>query len=377
MIVALDVSYMQRGSTGIGRYTSGLLRGLLNRGERPELILHGWSLRLSNAELESLAAPGVRTAVARIPGPIKRFYWTRLRVPPLSTLIGHFDIFHGAEPLLPPLGSARGIVTVHDMAYLRYPEFFERPVLRRDPHVRRALRDARAIIVPSRATMADLVEALGVEEGKITLVRPPVLPACSPAGDLRADDAVLAAHGIRAPFALFVGTLEPRKNLPSLIEGFARLHVRGGRDLDLVIAGQRGWMYEGVLEAIRRSPARARIRMLGFVTDDDLASLYRRALFFVYPSFYEGYGSPVGEAMASGLPVITSDNSALREIASGAALLVDPRDTLQIADAMDALLNDGKTRSALGAAGLARIRELNAGDTATALVQLYERVMRQ
>lgn len=374
MKVVFDVSYIQKGSAGIGRYSLELLKNLLDSDTRNEYILHGWSFSIDKSEIGSLRRENVRLSIAHIPGPIKRFYWNRLRAPSIGAFVGKFDVFHGAEPLLPPLGDVPGIITVHDLAYVRHPELFEKGVLRRDPYVRRSVRESAAIIVPSLHTKGELVNLFGVDEQKIRLVRPPVHRGCTPLRDPVHDDAVLRKHGLNSPFALFVGVIEPRKNVEGIIKAFERLHATHSTDLDLVLVGRNGWLFEGTVRSIEHSAARLRIHRLQFVSDRELVSLYRSARFFVYPSFYEGYGSPVAEAMACGLPTITSNNSALQEIGGRSVLLVDPRNIEELAAAMLELSENGATRNRLSESGLVRIREIHAESVVQAITALYEEV---
>jgi glycosyltransferase involved in cell wall biosynthesis len=377
MKIVFDVSYIQRGSAGIGRYSRELLKNLLDLETQNEYILHGWSFSIDKSEIDSLRKENVRVAIARIPGQIKRFYWNRLRAPSIGAFLGKFDVFHGSEPLLPPLGGVPGIITVHDLAYVRHPGLFEKGVLRRDPYVRRSVRESEAIIVPSLHTKGDLVNLFGVDERKVRLVRPPVHRGCSPLRDPVQDDAVVRKYGLKSPFALFVGVIEPRKNVEGIIKAFERLHETHSTDLDLVLVGRNGWLFEGTERSIVHSTARLRIHRLHFVSDTELVSLYRSARFFVYPSFYEGYGSPVAEAMACGLPTITSNNSSLQEIGGRSVMLVDPHNIEELVEAMLELSENGTTRTRLSESGLVRIRELHAENAAQLITALYEEVSKR
>ncbi len=377
MIIAYDVSYIQKRPAGIGRYSYELLKNLLDIDNRNEYILHGWSFRIDASGIGLLSRDNVRLSIARIPGPIKRFYWNRLHTPSIGKFLGRFDVFHSAEPLLPPLGGVPAIITVHDLAYVRHPELFEKEVLRRDPYVRRSVGESAAIIVPSLHTKGELVSLFGVDERKVRLVRPPLHRGCSPIRDPVMDDAVVRKYGLNSPFALFVGVIEPRKNVEGIIRAFERLHAAHSTDLDLVLVGRNGWLFEGTLRAIAHSPARLRIHRLQFVSDRELVSLYRSARFFVYPSFYEGYGSPVAEAMACGLPTITSNNSALEEIGNGSVMLVDPRNMEELSAAMLELSENGTMRNRLSESGLLRISEIHGGSAAHTMTALYEEVSRR
>ena len=181
-------------------------------------------------------------------------------------------------------------------------------------------------------------------------------------------------YGLERPFVLFVGTLEPRKNIPSLIRAFESLcqQLPDEQELDLVLAGKKGWLFEDILKTIGTSPQRERIVYLDYVPDAELPALYRQSEFLVYPSLYEGYGFPVVEAMACGTPVITSNTSSMKEVADGAAILVDPADTDELAGAMLELVVKPSERETLTRLGLERAKRYSAAITAEAVLQLYE-----
>jgi glycosyltransferase involved in cell wall biosynthesis len=311
-------------------------------------------------------------SIARIPGRIKRFHRDTLGFPNLEFFTGHFDLFHGVEPLLPPVGRRKAIATIYDLAYRRFPDFFEPDVLSWDKAVARSLHRADAIIAPSEQTKQDTVEMFGVSAGKIHVVRLHANPIFQPSDDVITDEAILAKHGIQEPYALFVGTLEPRKNIPTLIKAFGQFHQSAGKEFQLVIAGKKGWLYEPILSSIEDSPVTTHIRCLDYVSERDLAALYSRARFFVYPSLFEGYGFPVLEAMASAAPVITSDNSSLRELGKGAALLVNPKNSEEIANAMERLASDETLRSSLIGAGLQRAAEFSTSSAAASVLNIYK-----
>jgi glycosyltransferase involved in cell wall biosynthesis len=309
--------------------------------------------------------------VGRVPGFVRRFYWNQLRLPPIQFFIRDFDIFHSSDPFSPPLRKSKTIVTLHDLAYKKFPQFFERQVLQWDKFVRRSVQSADAVIVPSWQTKADVQEIFRVEESKLHVVRLPVSSIFSPQGLEGQDERVKTKFRLRLPFALFVGTLEPRKNIALLIRAFEMLLRRHRLGLALVLVGRRGWLYDEILRAIQTSPARESIWYLDYVSDRDLASLYRLAHFFLYLSHYEGYGFPVLEAMASGTPVVTSNSSSLREIAEGAGILVDQTDLDAIVEAMVKLTEDGALRESLSSRGLERLRQSSSAEASDKVLRLY------
>jgi glycosyltransferase involved in cell wall biosynthesis len=372
MRIVYDVSYIQKHRAGYGRFSYDLLAGLLENDTANSYILNGWSASLDLEALRNLAGNRARLSVATIPGQIKRFHRNTLQFPSLEFFTGAFDIFHGVEPLLPPVGKRKAIATIYDLAYRRFPKFFEANVLGWDTAVKRSLLRADAIIVPSEQTKADVVEMFGAAREKIHIVRLHANGIFHPSDDVTKDEAILRKHAIGEPYALFVGTLEPRKNIPSLIKAFEHFHKSGGKEFQLVIAGKKGWLYEPILSAIKESPAASHIRRLDYVSERDLAALYSRARMFMYPSLFEGYGFPVLEAMASGTPVITSNNSSLAEIGHDAALLINPERVDEIADAMARLTTDESLRARLIAAGIARAAEISTSNAVASVLNIYK-----
>jgi glycosyltransferase involved in cell wall biosynthesis len=366
MKIAFDVSYVQHRRAGLGRYAVNVLDALLEYDRTNEYVLHGWSFGIDSAAIAARARARVSLSIGRIPGQFKRLYWNRIRFPSIEAFCGVTDIFHSMDPLLPRTTSAKTICTVHDIAYKKFPHLFEARVPAWDLFVKRSLRVADAIIVLSEHTKADLQEHFDVEVGKISVVPIPPAPIFH-----RSQDKNSAKGGREKPYLLYVGTIEPRKNIISIIKAFEILRQQQTKDVELVIAGKRGWLYDDVFEAIRSSPFSSSIHYLDFVSDEELARLYRSALAFVFPSHYEGFGSPIVEAMASGTPIITSNNSSLREIADGVALLVTPTAVDELAEAMRLLVEDEVRRVEMRQRGLQVVQRFTPEATAKAILRVY------
>ncbi|MBX2991727.1 MAG: glycosyltransferase family 4 protein [Bacteroidetes bacterium] len=370
MRIAFDVSYIQKNRAGIGRHALQLAKALREHDTRNEYVLHGWSFGLDVNEIGTLQAPNVSLSLKRIPGDLKRFYWNRLRKPPVEAFVGSIDIFHSTDPMVPPARRAKRIATVHDCAYKKFPALFESRVLAWDAYVQRALGVVDAIVVPSEQTMYDVIELFKVEKVKLHVIHPPVDDMFAYQRDSSASNpgsAVLAK-----PYILFVGTIEPRKNIASIIKAFEYVRREQRDSIDLVIVGKKGWLFEETMHAIRTSSEKASIQYREYVSEDELACLYRQAICFVYPSLYEGYGFPVLEAMASGVPVITSNNSAMREFADGVALLVPPDNIQDIADAIHLLVTNEVRRVEMRQRGLHVIKQFSSRQAARALLTLYD-----
>jgi glycosyltransferase involved in cell wall biosynthesis len=374
MRIAFDVSYIQKRRTGIGRYSTGLLESLLSLDHQNEYILHGWSSGIDRDWIVARQRANVRLDIRRIPGAVKRLYWNRLRTFSIERIIGEFDIFQSGDPLVPPVGDRASIATMHDIAYLRYPHFFEKEVLARDRAIRENARSATAIIVPSEFSRSEILSEYRISPDRVTCVRPPVDPVFSPVRT-GSDERIGSKYAIHAPFLLHTGTIEPRKNIINLVRAFELLIDETERPHHLLLVGRKGWKFEATIAAIRASRHRQRIHLIDFVPDDDLAALYRNADLFVYPSLYEGHGSPVVEAMASGTAVVTSKTSALQEVAESAALLVDPTNPQSICEGIDSLLADAGLRKSLVDRGSRRAKRFSSGEAGHALLQLYTSII--
>ncbi|MFQ3630964.1 glycosyltransferase family 4 protein, partial [Roseiflexus sp.] len=240
--------------------------------------------------------------------------------------------------------------------------------------VPRALQRADVIVADSESTRRDLHRLLNIAPERVSVVYPAVDERFRP---LPPDVCEPVRQRLRLPsrFVLFVGTIEPRKNLVRLLEAFARIDPTtlpdGSGRLFLVIAGRRGWMYQPVFEAIERLSLRDRVQVLDFVADSDLPIVYNLAQVFVYPSIYEGFGLPPLEALACGTPVVTSDNSSLPEVVGNAALLAPADDIDALSDRIARLLSDGALRDRLRQAGLEQAQRFRWEASARQIIEHY------
>ncbi|MGH2748884.1 MAG: glycosyltransferase family 4 protein [Actinomycetota bacterium] len=303
--------------------------------------------------------------VKHLPLPRTALYeaWHRLRLPPVGIATGPVDVIHATSIAVPPR-SAPLVVTIHDLLWLDQPEHFTPRGLRFfHGGLRRAQQDADLVLCPSRATL-DGCAAAGFEPARLRLV--PMGVAARPAS--REDvERVRGRYRLARPYVLWVGTIEPRKNLRRLIEAFDRLDA----DIDLVLVGPEGWNETlGKLLPTRRET----IRPLGFVPRDDLAPLYSGAEVFCFPSLLEGFGLPVLEAMAQRTPVVTSRGTSTEELARDAGVLVDPYDSVAIADGISRLLDDAGFRERVVDAGTERVAQYPWTRTAELVGRAYAEV---
>jgi len=358
-----------RAPGGIGTYLRNLVPALARRESGLELTL--FHARFAASEppepwmrgfpVEELA----RSIRALYPG------WDLLGRPRLPAALADADIVHATNPAaVPPISRGqRLVVTVHDLAFLRFPSLFPRAwsFLYR-LGLRAAVRRADAILTPSRNTAEDLLGRTRVEPRKIHVT--PLAAALPTSG---ADpDEVLRRLAIPEPYVLFVGTLEPRKNLVRLVRAYRRA-AGVGLPHTLVLAGPMGWH----AEALRRELALegpGRVVLTGPLGAEDLDAVYRRADAFVYPSLYEGFGLPVLEAMARGVPTVASATSAVPEVTGDAAIGVDPRSVRDLARAIERVLSDADLARDLAARGRARAERFDWDETARLTLEVYERI---
>lgn len=278
--------------------------------------------------------------------PATRVAWEQLMLPNLVRQYG-IQVLHSPANVLPeylPRGCA-GVVTLHDLAFLRMPEVLTRPKrLYHRTFTVRSLRRAALIIAVSASTSRDLAELLKISPRRITTVYTCIDERFTHSVEEDDLQAFRREHGLEQGFLLYMGTLEPRKNIPTLLDAYARLRQQTGTPIKLVLAGGKGWLYTTIFERVRQLGLEEDVVFPGFVSDAEQPLWYRAASAFVYPSLYEGFGLPVTEALACGVPVITSTVSSLPEAGAGLALTVDPHDAEAMAEALQEALFDESLR---------------------------------
>ncbi|MCS6801143.1 MAG: glycosyltransferase family 1 protein [Chloroflexota bacterium] len=365
MIVAIDYTPALRQRAGIGRFVRELVAAVLRARAEIEIRL------VVSRDSPGATPPAI--PVVRLPfsEKLSLFLWNVLGLPlPIERFTGPIDVFHGTNFLLPALRRAKGVVTVHDLTFLIHPEFADarnvRFLRRAVPH---SIRRAAAICADSSATKEDLQRLLGLPGGRITVVRGGVDQRFRPA----APEELVRLRGrypVERPYLFALGTREPRKNLAGLLDAFRIVRDRG-IEVRLLIAGPAGWREEAFAAHLDASPYAGEVLALGFVPDDDLPALLTGCACFVYPSFYEGFGLPVAEALACGAPVVCSNTSSLPEVAGAAALLVPPGDPQAIADAICAVLRDQALAERLRAAGPPQAAQFDWELSARAQIAVY------
>ncbi len=381
MHIGIDYTVGIYQGSGIGRYTRTLVRALAAVEREQEFTLL-WA-RARGADGRELPRldhfsgfpPNFRTRRLPFNQRLLTAAWQRLRLPmPVETFSGPLDVLHAPDFVAPPTRRARRIVTVHDLTFLAVPDYAH-PQLRAylEAAVPRSVRTADHIFADSSATKDDLQRLLGVPEEKISVVYVAAEARFRPFADAERERArtELAAIGVpTGPYLLMVGTVEPRKNHIGALRAFAQLRQRG-LPHRLVIAGARGWLTEPIFAEYARLALGDSVVFLDFFPDRLLPALYACADLLLQPSFYEGFGIPVLEALGVGTPVIISDRPSLPEIAGDAARIVPPDDPQALAEAIWALLHDAAERQRLRERGLVRVQDFSPTAIARAVLERY------
>ncbi len=362
--VGYDISKLHGAPDGIARYTELLLRGLLECG--PSIQCTVFDLTAESVDAERLTALLGSRGSDVVVG--DRCY-------PME---GDVDVFHGPAMVFPPGRPCPIVWTLHDVTFLSHPDHhtLDNRVASLSATVLATCR-ASAIVAVSHHSKAQAVELLDLPAHRIDVIHSAADPFFAPPKNPERKMSALQRLGIERPYILAVGSLEPRKNLIGLLDAMQRLPTAIRDGISLVIAGPEGWKNRAIHERLAQASKELSIRQLGVVPRGDLALLYSYAEAFVYPSFAEGFGLPVLEAMACGAPVVTSNCSALPEVAGDAAMLVDPRDVDALAGAIAKVVGDSGLRLALRRQGLERSRDFSWQRTAEQTLAVYRRVAHQ
>jgi glycosyltransferase involved in cell wall biosynthesis len=361
--VAIDATSSLGVRTGVAKVTVGVLKHLASR-EDLELTAFAVTWRGRN-RLAGTLPPSVRAATRRFPARLTQALWPRVEWPRVERWTGPVDLVH-ANHAAPP-ARVPVLLTVHDLTYIRFPELCSREALRYPGLVEVSVRRGAVIHTYSDFVAAEVRDHYGLPPERVVAIPPGLDPP--PGGDGRRGRRLAGADR----YILAVGTVEPRKNLPVLVQAFDAL-AAADRDVALVVAGPDGWGVDAFKEATARARHSARIHRIGWVADDERDDLLAGAAVLAYPSVYEGFGLPPLEAMQVGVPVVASTAGALPEVLGDAAMLPDPSDVDDVTAALNRVLTDDATRRVLIERGRARVRRLGWDTSAARFVAAYARV---
>ena len=367
-LLSLESSYRQ---AGVSRYIAELVRHLA-----AEPGPHAYTIFTPPAGVGPLVLPpSMRVVASRLPTgrPPVRIAWEQA-VGPAAALARRLEVLHAPVNVAPLALPCPSVITIHDLAFLVYPRRVDAAKRRyRTLMTRLSARRAARIIAVSEHTAGDVVARLGVPRERVVVVPEAAAEHFRPEPDPAVLAAFRRANDLPERYVLFVGTLEPRKNLAGLLRAFARVAAEEPA-LHLAVVGARGWLDDDIFALHRGLGLEARVRFAGYVAAEELPRWYQAATLFVYPSFYEGFGLPPLEAMACGTPVITSNVSSLPEVVGSAGVTVDPADEAALAAALLRVWRDEPLRARLRSDGLARAAEFSWARMARETRAVYESV---
>lgn len=368
MRVGIDITPLAGNRSGVGHFLYYQLTHLLRLASDDCFTAFSSGLHRTGAAF----LPGL-AAYRHIPVPTRGLYalWSRLAWPAVDRLLGGVDVYHATNYFLPPAATARRVLTIYDLTFLRRPDLCSPKIV--GPFRRKVPRmagDADAILTCSQASKQDIVELLGVPEERVRVAYGAVDAQLKPVPRAEAQSTVKERFSVVAPFVLYAGTIEPRKNVSGLLRAFA--HVASKTPHTLVLVGSMGWQPEPIGKTIRDLGLDTRVKWLGYLPrHTDLAMFYSAADAFVFPSFYEGFGLPVLEALACACPVVTSNVSSLPEVAGDAALYVNPEDDGDLAAKLLNVLTNESLRDSLSKRARAQAARFSWDDCARETLACY------
>ncbi len=368
MRIAFDGSTLRPGRTGVGYYTEHLLHHLAQLTGSDELVV------VSNRPIQTIRPlpPNVRVDVAGLRVP--RIAWLQTTAPRMLDRLRP-DVAHFTNGMMPLRSRVATVVTIHDASLILYPEYHPlRRVLLNRPMVNLASHRADAIVTVSDTAKREIVRLYGLAPSRVHVVHEAAAPSFRPVRDPGELERVRRQYDLPDRFVLYVGTIEPRKNLPTLFEGFARRWKNGDLPHRLVCVGPYGWLSRDLKGRLERLEVAKAVSFTGYVPFDDLPAIYSLAEMFVFPSVYEGFGLPVIEAMACGTPVITGPVAALTEVGGEALQQVERLDADLLGDAMVALARSRERREFLSALGLQRAHRFSWQRAASDTLAVYRQV---
>lgn len=359
-------SFLLKGYTGIGRYAHNLVKSLAEIDHENEYLLY--------------APKKLLDLKRRLPKINAKNFYSKYDCfnQGATKILKNIDIYHSPSPDFLPNVNARIIVTVHDLIYKVYPQgHTDETIEKTEEHFQQLITKADKIICCSQNTMNDLKRFFPVQENKACVIYQGVdkhVFRVLNKDEQEAADKILVERGIQFPFILFIGTIEPRKNLSNLIKAFYILKKEEAFDGKLVIAGMQGWMQENIAKVVDDYDLKKDVLFLGYLSDFELCVLYNKAQVFAFPSFYEGFGFPILEAFCCGAAVVTSKTSSCGEVAQDAALQVDPHNAMDIADHMRKIIQDKKFADELKKKALTRAQDFSFEKTAQETLEIYKEV---
>ncbi len=370
MKIGINAQLLKIENSGVENCIRGLVEALLEIDSENEYVLY----LPKQAELRNIPDYVVRrTRLTNHLRPV-RVFWEHVLLPQFLVR-DKIDVFHSPGYILPPLVSVPSVVSIHDLITLLYPSLCKRSnALYYRLFLYQSAKKAQRIIVHSEKTKEDLINYLGIDGDKIAVIYPGISKGFKILRNAQLLKRIRRKYLLPEEFILFVGNLEPKKNVVRLIRAFLKLRKEKSIKHSLVIVGRKGWKHKDIFGAVKGSPYGKEVIFTGYVPDEDLPAIYNLAGLFVFPSIYEGFGLPPLEAMACGLPVITSNAGSLPEVVQDAGIMVSPNNTDELAEVMLQVLMNRNLREGLITKSLRRAKLFSWEKTARATLEVYEQV---
>jgi glycosyltransferase involved in cell wall biosynthesis len=373
MRIGIDATALPPQPVGAGNYIIQLIRALAKADFNAQLVI--FAQKRSRALIDLPVKNSIEWRIVKDMSPGSRMIWEQSRLPALVNNT-NLDLLHSLHYTRPLRLSCASVVTFHDMTFFLFPQLHTRARRLFFPTaMRTSARQADAIITVSESTRQDAIRLLSIDPGKVFTTQLGVDPTFRPINDIGEMDDVAAKYDLHENFILYLGTIEPRKNLPVLIRAFRQL-VDSGSKHKLVLVGKYGWMYKEVLDLVDDLDLENMVRFTGYIPQEELPLVYNLASLFVYPTKYEGFGLPALEAMACGVPVITTKIASLPEIVGDAGILIPSNNIEELFNAMSRVLEDQALREKLTSDGQLRAKKFSWERTAQLTWQVYQQVMK-
>lgn len=365
---------------GAGRYILNLVRSLLDIDRTNSYLLFGTHTNTKYLDLafglgRGLPDKRIDFRFTKVPEKCMKAQ-EKLRFPPIEFMGFRADVFHCMDYIIPPTFNKNIVLTVHDLAFMRFPEFnFEWFIKKYSRMVAKNITNSKKVLASSESTGSDIIKFYGTEPEKVEVAHLAASPVFKKFEPKDIDKVAVSKFGIKGPYILSVGTIEPRKDFVTLIKAYNMARdKKPGPFHKLVIAGRTGWKSEATYNEHTLSPFKDDIIFTGRISDQELVQLYNQAGIFVYTSFFEGFGFPPLEAMSCGLPVICSDSSSIGEVVGDAGILVDPGDIGGFADNILKVLSDRSLMEKLQLNSLKRAEKFSWEETARKTLEVYKSI---
>jgi len=377
MEIGIDITPLLSKKTGVGVYTEKLLEKLLHVAINHQFKLGAFAWGFSDSIIHELyekyRSQNVSIRIYRGPASLLRWFWYRLNLPKVEAMYGFTDVYHSPNFIAPAAKKVPIIITVHDLAFVKFPAQFPVPHNYRT-YISASVKRSSKIIAVSVNTKRDLIDLFDLPEEKIEVIYQGLDAERFKPLPTSAVKNFLGHRGLPKKYFIFVGTLEPRKNLVTLLKAFCDIKKQNKESHKLLVVGEKGWHYRDIFQMVASLDISREVIFLGYVPEEELPYLYNGADLLLYPSLYEGFGLPILEAMACGTPVITSNISSLPEVAGKAAILIDPIDEKGLKSAIESLISDKNAYLRCQELGFAQVKKFSWEQCAIKTLDVYQSV---